>query len=215
MSSIQLVLIPKKEEAVQVGDFRPISLVHSFTKIITKILANQLAAWLSEFIAPNQSAFIRGRLHDNFLLVQHVAQSLHRLKLQRGIVKLDITKAFDSISWAFLLEVITGLGFGFRWRTVISNLLASSTMRFYSMENQGILSPIALDSVRENPLSPMLFIMAMDVLTSLVDKADELKVLALVFPRQEGRRIFMYADDVVLFASPDTQNLQVVTKFLA
>lgn len=42
LNSAFIVLIPKKEEAVRIGDFRPISLVHSFAKLITKILANQL-----------------------------------------------------------------------------------------------------------------------------------------------------------------------------
>lgn len=48
-----MVLIPKKEEAVRVSDYRPISLVHSFAKLLTKILANRLAPKLSKLIAPN------------------------------------------------------------------------------------------------------------------------------------------------------------------
>ena len=38
-----LILIPKKLDAVEVKDFHPISLVHSFAKLVTKILANCLA----------------------------------------------------------------------------------------------------------------------------------------------------------------------------
>jgi hypothetical protein len=46
LNSAYIIMIPKKEGAEQVKDFRPISLVHSFAKLITKILANRLATKL-------------------------------------------------------------------------------------------------------------------------------------------------------------------------
>lgn len=54
LNSAYMVLIPKTEEAVHVGDYRPISLVHSFAKLITKILANRLAGKLNSIVAVNQ-----------------------------------------------------------------------------------------------------------------------------------------------------------------
>ena len=52
-------MIPKKTNAVQVKDYRPISLVHSFAKLVTKILANRLAGRLDEMVSSNQSVFIK------------------------------------------------------------------------------------------------------------------------------------------------------------
>jgi hypothetical protein len=50
---------------------QPISLIHSFAKLVTKLLANRLGPRLHELVAANQSAFVRGRsIHDNFMLVQ-------------------------------------------------------------------------------------------------------------------------------------------------
>jgi hypothetical protein len=57
LNSVYITLLPKKTEAIEVKDYRPISLVHSFAKIVTKILANQLAPKLSNLVSANQSAF--------------------------------------------------------------------------------------------------------------------------------------------------------------
>ena len=60
LNSAYVTLLPKKEDATSVKDFRPISLVHSFAKLVTKILANRLASYLNQLVSPNQSAFIKG-----------------------------------------------------------------------------------------------------------------------------------------------------------
>lgn len=52
---------------------------------------------------------------DNFMLVQHTTKFLHQQKQPRILMKLGITKAFDSVSWPFLLEVLKDLGFGPIW----------------------------------------------------------------------------------------------------
>ena len=62
-----MVLLRKKEEPTGLKDYRPISLMHSFSKLFAKCLARRLAPRLKEIVAPNQSAFIKGRsIHDNF-----------------------------------------------------------------------------------------------------------------------------------------------------
>jgi hypothetical protein len=48
-------------ELVHAANFRPISLIHSFGKLITKCLANHLAAVLDQLVQNNQSAFIKGK----------------------------------------------------------------------------------------------------------------------------------------------------------
>ena len=78
LNSAFITLIPKKDNADQVKDFRPISLVHSFAKLITKILASRLASRLNDLVSPNQNAFIKGRfIQDNFMLGQQTAKLLH------------------------------------------------------------------------------------------------------------------------------------------
>lgn len=53
-----LTLLPKKANAIEAKDFRPISLIHSFAKLVVKLMANRLAPRLSSLVSPNQSAFV-------------------------------------------------------------------------------------------------------------------------------------------------------------
>jgi exonuclease III len=203
LNSAYITLIPKKTEANQVKDFRPISLVHSFAKLVTKLLANRLASHLDRMVSPNQSAFIKKRfIQDNFMLVQQTARFLHSQRQPRILLKLDITKAFDSVSWAFLLEVLDKLGFGLRWRDILCGLLASSS-------TQVLLNGVPGDYIQHrrglrqgDPLSPMLFILVMDVLNLMVTKASQEGLLQPISRRPIQHRISVYADDVALFLKP-------------
>ena len=56
-----LALIPKKSDAIEVKDFKPISLVGGIYKILAKILANRLRLVLPNIISPSQNAFVQGR----------------------------------------------------------------------------------------------------------------------------------------------------------
>jgi hypothetical protein len=77
-----VTLIPKKEGAGEVKDFCPISLVHSFAKLITKILANG-SRKLQSMVSLKQSTFIKGRcIQDNFMLVQQTTCLLYQQKDQ-------------------------------------------------------------------------------------------------------------------------------------
>src|SRR4051812_44183769 len=81
LSKSLITLIPERADVLDFGDFRPISLVHSFGKLFSKLLGNILRGRLGELVSANQSAFIRGRcLHDNFMLVRQVARKLNSSK---------------------------------------------------------------------------------------------------------------------------------------
>ena len=196
-------------------DFRPISLVHSFAKLVTKLLANRLASRLQQLVSPNQSAFIKGRfIQDSFMLVQQTARFLHQQKQPRILLKLDISKAFDSVSWPFLLEVMQHLGFGPIWRDLVSGLLASSS-------TQVLLNGIPGNSIvhqrglrQGDPLSPMLFILVMDVLGHIVSKAANEGLLQPLSRRVLQHRISLYADDVVLFLRPEAGDINLVMEIL-
>jgi hypothetical protein len=113
LNQAYIVLVLKKRCPKRITDFRPIILEHSFSKITSKILANRLGPELDTLISSTQTAFIKKRwLHDSFMYVQQVIRELHKKKIPAMFVKMDISKAFDTINWPYLLNILSYLGFG-------------------------------------------------------------------------------------------------------
>lgn len=128
LNRAQVVLIPKVEVATEPKDFRPISLIHSFAKLLTKVLAIRLAAYIDNLISTSQSAFIRKRcIPENFMYVRGLARYFHRTKTPACLIKLDITKAFDSVSWEYLLELLHRRNFPARWLDWLAAILRTSS----------------------------------------------------------------------------------------
>jgi hypothetical protein len=99
LNSAYLTLIPKKEEGLPPADYRPISLVRNFTKLITLGFGQQIGKEVEQHDLNESERLIRGRcIHDNFILVQHAIKLLHGQKVLDLFLKLDITKAFNLVS---------------------------------------------------------------------------------------------------------------------
>jgi hypothetical protein len=198
---------PKRPDALNVGDFRPISLVHSFAKLFSKLIANRLRGKLGELVSTNQSAFVRGRnLHDNFMLVRQVVRKILARRESGVFLKLDISRAFDSLSWAFLFEVLRRMGFGVLFCKWISLLLSTASTQILVNGIPGRQIRYVRGLRQGDPTSPQLFVMVMEVLTMLVVRATEEGLLAPIVRCAPKQRISIYADDVALFLKPHVQD---------
>ncbi|XP_024010658.1 uncharacterized protein LOC112086111 [Eutrema salsugineum] len=112
VNSTILALIPNKNDAKTMKDYRPISCCNVLYKIISKILANRLKRVLPSLIAPNQSAFVQDRLLvENVLLASELVHDYHKDQgPSRCSMMIDIAKAFDTVQWSFLLNVLSAVG---------------------------------------------------------------------------------------------------------
>ncbi|XP_010412544.1 PREDICTED: uncharacterized protein LOC104698855 [Camelina sativa] len=173
INSTILALIPKKTAVKEMKDYRPISCCNIFYKVISKILANRLKLVLPKFISGNQSAFVQDRLLiENVLLATELVRDYHKESVSgRCAIKIDISKAFDLVQWSFLSKVLTAMCCP---PTFVQWIMLCVTTASFSVQVKGDLVGYFRSSLglRQGcSLSPYMFVICMEVLTKLLDKA--------------------------------------------
>ncbi|CAN1814412.1 Putative ribonuclease H protein At1g65750 [Linum perenne] len=170
-----IVLLPKKDNAVRMQDLRPISLCNVRYRIMAKALANRMRGIMAEIIPDEQSAFIRGRsIVDNVLIA---FETLHTLNLRRRAkdgevaLKVDISKAYDRVEWKYLEAVMEKMGFVRSWIDLM--LMSIKSVDYSVMINSSRSEQFVPErGLRQGcPLSPFLFLICVEGLSAMVKKA--------------------------------------------
>ncbi|KAH9786028.1 reverse transcriptase domain-containing protein [Citrus sinensis] len=221
LNATAIVLIPKKSKPEYLADLRPIALCNVLYKIVAKMLANRMKAVLSLIISENQSAFVPGRaITDNILISAEIMYYLKRKRQGKtGIValKIDMSKAYDRIEWGFLKAMMLKLGFAARWVELI--LLCVSTVTYKVIQDNKEVGPIAPSrGLRQgDPLSPYLFIICAEGLSSLLRKQERAGLMHGVRVARGAPIVthLFFADDCFLFFHANEQEARIIKQSLA
>ena len=169
-----LSLIPKKNNALNIKDFRPISLVGSVYKLLSKVLANRLRWVLDKLTSESQNSFVGGRqILDLVFIAIECLDSRLKCRNPGVVCKLDIEKAYNHMNWDTLFYLLERIRFRGRWRRWLKTCV--TTIRFSVLVNGSLVGFFGSSKgLRQGDhLSPLFFILIMEVLSHILKKTEE------------------------------------------
>ena len=211
VNSTILALIPKKTDSLETKDYRPIACCNVIYKVVSKILANRLKLILPRIVTENQSAFIKGRLlMENVLLASELVKEYHKNDISPWcVMKIDISKSFDSVQWSFVLKSLAALGVPDKFIHWIKLCITTPS---FSVQVNGELAGYFQSSrgLRQGcSLSPYLFVLCMNVLSHKIYKAVRKKKFNF-HPRCKSLSLthLCFADDLMVFVEGKKLSVQ-------
>ena len=207
-----IALIPKIPDAKSVKDFRPISLIGSLYKIIAKILANRLVMVLGDIVNEVQSAFVADRqILDGPFILNEVLQWCKLKRKKSFIFKVDFEKAYDSVRWDYLDDVLRRFGFGEKWCSWIQACLHSSrgSVLVNGSPTEEFIFHKGLK--QGDPLSPFIFILIMESLhLSLKRVVDAGMFKGIGLNDSMYLSHMFYADDAIFMGQWSNRNIETL-----
>lgn len=135
----------------------------------------------------------------------------------RGLIlKLDFEKAFDTINWDFLWQSLENLGFGCKLIGSLKRLFHSSKISVLVNGSPTSEFKVSNGVRRGDPLSPLLFNLAVGVLNSLIKKARALGLIQGIQLGNGEEHIthLQYADDTIIFLQDDLGSVCTIKRIL-
>ena len=187
-------LIPKGNKPRDlIKNWRPITLLNTDYKLLSGALANRLKKVLPNLIRHEQKGFLKTRyIGENIRTISDIAHYINERNLCGMILLIDFEKAFDSLEWGYLRQVLKAYNFGNDFNSWITVLYRNSCN---SVINNGVFSQffsISRSCRHLDPLSPYLFSLAVEPLAASMQNFDKIKGLKF---RNKQIKIGQYADD--------------------
>ena len=206
-----IALVPKVPNPESMHDYRPISCCNTIFKCISKIIASRIKMCLPDIINPSQSAFVHGRsIADNVLIIQDLMHNRNNGR-PRCALKIDIKKAYDTIGWSCIIDILSKLGTPANILKCIKACI--TTPSFYVAVNGELAGFFASKrGLRQgDPLSPLLFIIVMEAFSRSLYEVAQAPNFEF-HPKCEEIKLTLvsFADDIFLFVGGTTSSVRVI-----
>lgn len=187
-------------------NWRPISLLNTVYKIGSGVIASRVKKVLDKLINLDQTGFISGRyIGDNIRLVYDILQYTEEQDIPGLLLLIDFEKAFDSISWDFLLSVLQFFNFGesfIKWVKVLYTNISSAVIQGGNLSN---FFKIERGCRQGDPLSPYLFILCAEILAIKIRGNKNISGISIT---QIEHKLSQFADDTSLILDGSEKSLQ-------
>lgn len=197
-----LGLIYKKGEKELLKNYRPISLTNTDYKILAFVLSSRLHQVIGKVIEPRQSAYVKKRyIGNNIRLVEDIIQYTDYENKGGCILFLDFQKAFDSVEWKFMFNVLKRFNFG---ETFIQWVKLLYKKPEASVKINGYLSDTfkLKRGVRQGcPVSALIFLLVVEVMALDIENDPNIKGISIKNNTENDIQIKVtqYADDTIIF----------------
>jgi hypothetical protein len=216
-ASYFVALIPKVKSPFSLDEFRPISLLGSLYKLVAKVLAARLAPVMHSIVATTQSAFLKGRLLvDGVVVINEVVDLAKKSGKDCLIFKVDFEKAYDSMDWSFLDYMLGRFGFCDKWREWIRACVFTGSMSVLVNGSATEEINIQRGLKQGDPLAPFLFLLVAEGLGGLMKKAVDLNRFKGFAVGSNGVNVshLQYADDTLCIGEASIDNLWTLKAIL-
>lgn len=208
------ILLPKGSEGLEdVNNWRPLTISSSVLRLYTNLLARRVLN--SCALNPRQRGFIAASgCSENSFLLSEMIDHAKKMRRQLCVTFLDLAKAFDTVSHKHFIAGLRRFGAPEHFVDVVDDLYAGASTVFQTDSGKTGEIPMTRGVKQGDPLSPLLFNIAMDPLLEVIGRQNN----GYKFGPEESDRIesLCYADDNALMTeSPDemNKNLALVEKF--
>ncbi|KAJ0433652.1 putative RNA-directed DNA polymerase [Helianthus annuus] len=212
-----ITLIPKNSAPSGLGDYRPINLIGVTSKVISKVLANRLRKVVGSITSETQSAFLSGRyILDGPMMINEIMAWARQAGKEMFIFKIDFEKAYDNVHWGFLIDMLRQLGFPARWCLWMEGILASARSSVL-VNGAPTFEFDCKKGIRQgDPLSPFLFVIVMEALSSIFKKASDIGAFDGIRLPNGGPEVnhFLYADDAMILGEWSSFNFNNLKRML-
>uniref|UniRef100_A0A8C5Q8F8 Reverse transcriptase domain-containing protein n=1 Tax=Leptobrachium leishanense TaxID=445787 RepID=A0A8C5Q8F8_9ANUR len=199
-----VVTLPKPgKPPTHCANFRPISLLNVDIKLYAKLLASRVAPLLPKLIHPDQTGFVQGRQTcDNTRRLFDIIDLANRSGTPGLLLSLDAEKAFDRMHWGFMRQTLEAFQFPASFIQSVMALYSTPSAKVLSMGFSSPTFPITNGTRQGCPLSPLIFVLALEPLASHI----RLNTFISGLPTPAGeQKLALFADDILLYLStPDT-----------
>ena len=168
-----LIALFKKGDLADAANYRPITLLNTDYRLLTKVLAARVGPVLANVISPEQSAFLPDRIiGDNIMFLQLLPACLRAEGRSAVVAFLDFVKAYDTVNREFLFAVMAAMGAGVGFLKWARLLLSDTT--FVAVVNGFVSDPVlSAEGVRQGcPLAPLLYLFVAQALQCFLRMAS-------------------------------------------
>ena len=195
--SVTRLIFKKRGDIKDLKNWRPISLLNVDYKIISKVITSRLSSVIDSIVDSDQTCSVPGRsIFSNVTLLRDITDFIQQTDESAILVSLDQEKAFDRVNRTFLLQLLEVYDFGSDFCRWVSTLYHDAFMQIIINDR---LSPEILlkRGVRQDdPLSPLLYVLCVEVLASLIRGSPEIEGFLLPGANGLQARARLYADDI-------------------